>query len=214
MGEAKQHKATRSSHRKRTSVQPNGRAGSRRMLLVLGALAFFLATGGVYLILGSSSATEVSPTKAPNEVAPSTGSVKVGNPAPDFALPSLDGKTVRLSDLRGQVVLINFWATWCPPCRMEMPAIQDAYEANHQKGFTVLAVSVAEPASSVRSFVQEFGLTFTPLLDSKGEVSSRYQAMGLPTSIFVDREGIIRAIHVGAMTPAQINDYLAEVLTP
>ncbi len=194
------------------------------MLLILGVVALLLAVGGVYLVLGSSSGSEergavassgnALPTEASAKAAPSTGPVKVGNPAPDFALPSLDGKTVRLSDLRGQVVLINFWATWCPPCRMEMPAIQDAYEANHQKGFTVLAVSVAEPASSVRSFVQEFGLTFTPLLDSKGEVSSRYRAMGLPTSVFVDREGVVRAIHVGAMTPAQINDYLAEILTP
>src|SRR5512147_1010533 len=93
----------------------------------------------------------------------------VGSPAPDFQLNRLDGQSVRLSDLQGKPVLINFWATWCGPCTTEMPAIQKIYE-QHPSQFTVLAVNADEPVSDIQSFLKDKGLTFDILLDPGGKV--------------------------------------------
>lgn len=96
------------------------------------------------------------------------------HPAPDLALPQLDGTQRTLRDLRGQVVLINVWATWCPPCRAEMPAIQQAYAAYHERGFVVLAVNQREDATAITPFLEQYGLTFPILLDSDGQASATY----------------------------------------
>ncbi len=123
--------------------------------------------------------------------------------APDFSLTTLDGKPVSLSDLRGKVVLINFWATWCPPCRAEMQDLQVAYQ-EHSDGFVVLGINNAEGDESVRRFVDEFHLTFPILLDRDGAVARKYQMQALPTSFFIDRAGIVHAANVGAMNRAYI----------
>jgi peroxiredoxin len=121
------------------------------------------------------------------------------HPAPDFTLSSLAGTKVALSDLKGQVLLINVWATWCPPCRVEMPTIQAAYEQYHEQGFTVLAVNLQEDPSAVATFMRDHQLTFPVLLDEDGQVSRTYQAAALPSSFFVDRRGVIRAVYHGPM---------------
>ncbi|MCW5875803.1 MAG: TlpA family protein disulfide reductase [Anaerolineales bacterium] len=133
---------------------------------------------------------------------------EVGARAPDFALQNLQGETVRLSQLRGEVVLINFWATWCGPCRLEMPAIQARY--NHG-GFTVLAVDFAEPADLVQAFVDELGLSFPILLDPAGEVQEIYRVRGYPSTFFVDPQGFIRHFHIGEMSEQILDNYLAEM---
>ncbi len=135
-------------------------------------------------------------------------SPEVGALAPDFALQNLQGETVRLSQLRGQVVLVNFWATWCGPCRLEMPAIQARY--NHG-GFTVLAVDFAEPAPQVQAFADELGLSFPILLDPDGAVQELYRVRGYPTSFFVDPQGVIRFFHIGEMSETILDHYLAEL---
>lgn len=128
--------------------------------------------------------------------------------APDFQLTTLDGKTVALSDYCGKVVLINFWATWCPPCRTEMPDIQAAAQA-HPDGLVVLAINNAEDAETVKRFAQQFNLTFPILLDSDGSVARKYGVQGLPTSFFIDRAGIVRAANMGAMSRAYIEAQIA-----
>ena len=127
------------------------------------------------------------------EVAPREGAL-----APDFLLPTLDGKTVRLSDLRGKGVVINFWATWCPPCRKEMPQLVAAYQRYRNDGLEVVAVNVGEPEDRVRQFAEEFGMRFTVALDKIGAVARTYSLLGLPTTFFVDRQGVIRIVHAGA----------------
>ena len=127
------------------------------------------------------------------EVAPREGAL-----APDFLLPTLDGKTVRLSDLRGKGVVINFWATWCPPCRKEMPQLVAAYQRYRNEGLEVVAVNVGEPEDRVRQFAEEFGMRFTVALDKIGAVARTYSLLGLPTTFFVDRQGVIRIVHAGA----------------
>jgi len=109
--------------------------------------------------------------------------------APDFTLQTLEGRTVTLSALRGQVVFLNFWATWCPPCREEMPSIERLYRALRDQGLVVLAVDVDESPERVAKFVKDFRLGFPVLLDAGSHVFSSYGAPGLPTTILIDRQG-------------------------
>lgn len=124
---------------------------------------------------------------------------QVGFAAPDFALDTLDGQSMKLSGLRGQPVLINLWASWCPPCRAEMPALDAVYRKYRDAGFVVLAVNTTyqDTETDARAFVQRLGLTFPILLDRDGATSQRYKLQGLPTSYFVGRDGVIRDIVVG-----------------
>jgi len=109
-------------------------------------------------------------------------------------------------------VLINFWATWCGPCRAEMPIIQAAYERYREQGLVVLAVDVQEGPTFVERFAQQSGLTFTILYDRDGSVSDRYRIRGIPTSFFVDRQGVIRARQVGAMSETVLEHQLSHIL--
>jgi peroxiredoxin len=130
------------------------------------------------------------------------------SPAPDFTLTSLDGQTIQLSDLRGRPVLLNFWATWCPACRTELPALQAAYE-RYGEQVVFLAVDVKESRDTVASFVSQFGLTFPVLLDEQGQVSDRlYQVRGIPTSLFIAPDGVVSARHIGPLTETDIDRYL------
>lgn len=138
-------------------------------------------------------------------------SPEVNSPAPDFNLQSVAGETIRLSDLRGQPVLINFWATWCAPCRIEMPALQDRFETYTEEGFAILAVDFDEPAEAVLAFGEEFGLTFDLLLDPGGKIQDLFRIRGYPTSFFLDEQGVIKVVHIGVMTEGQLDGYLAEV---
>lgn len=141
--------------------------------------------------------------------------VEVGQPAPNFTLMSLDGDEVSLADYQGQPVLINFWASWCPPCRLEMPDLVEAYEAHKDEGFIILAIDLTfqDSLPDVETFVEEFGLTFPVLLDEDGAVANRqYRLLGLPMSVFVNREGIITRLHIGAMTAEQVDDFVNELM--
>jgi thiol-disulfide isomerase/thioredoxin len=113
-----------------------------------------------------------------------------------------------LVDLRGQVVLINFWATWCGPCKLEMPAIQARY---NDGGFAVLAVDFDEPADRVQAFVNDLDLSFSILLDPGGVVQELYRVRGYPTTFFVDADGIIRVLHIGEMSEEILDQYLAQM---
>ncbi len=134
------------------------------------------------------------------------------HPAPDFTLTNLDGTNITLSDLKGQVLLINVWATWCPPCRVEMPTIQAAYLQYHDQGFTVLAVNLQEDPSAVAAFMREHQLTFPALLDPDGQMSQIYHALSLPSSFFVDRHGVIRAVYHGPMPRSIIAGTVEQLL--
>ena len=129
----------------------------------------------------------------------SSPSPREGFLAPDFTLDTLQGENVTLSDLRGKIVLINLWATWCPPCRAEMPALENAYKQYKDSEVIILGLNVTNQDSEkdIPPFVNEFGLTFPILLDRDGSVSALYQLKGLPTTFFVNRAGIIRTVAVG-----------------
>ena len=118
--------------------------------------------------------------------------------APGFELSSLDGQVVSLSDFRGKPVFLNFWATWCGPCRFEMPFIQKMYEGLSNEGLVVLAVNVQENPTRVKEFVESFGLTFPVLLATNSEVPLTYNIRGIPATFFIDKNGIIQDIKIGA----------------
>ena len=136
---------------------------------------------------------------------------KIGSPAPNFALKDLDGNMIYLEETLGKVVLLNFWATWCGPCRVEMPFFERTYAEFKDEDFVVLAVDFDEPIEAVRAFQEELNLNFPILLDPGGEVQRTYRVLGYPTSVLIDREGLIHAIHVGIMSDAQLDDYLGEL---
>jgi peroxiredoxin len=119
--------------------------------------------------------------------------------APDFTLDLVGGGQVTLSELRGDVVLINLWTSWCPPCRAEMPALQKVYEANRERGFEILAINMTYQDSETAAveFVREHGLTFPILLDRMGAVGYQYQLRSLPTTFFMDRQGVIQQVILG-----------------
>jgi peroxiredoxin len=168
----------------------------------------------ILLLLGAAwtwaSAAPPGSTTAGRIPAPRPGFL-----APDFSLPALGGERVTLSDLRGRPVLINLWASWCPPCRAEMPAMQRLYLELQDTGFVILAVNASAQDSlpAVEALVAEHGLTFPVLLDSSGEVSAAYELRSLPTSFFIDSTGVIRETVVGGpMSPALLRIRAGQLL--
>ncbi len=135
--------------------------------------------------------------------------------APDFALKTPAGEVIKLSDLRGQAVLVNLWATWCPPCRAEMQSIEKMYREYKDQGFVVLAVNMTrqDDASAVTPFVEKLGLTFPILLDERAEVERAYQLHSLPSSFFIRRDGVINEVVIGGpMSEALLRTRIEEIL--
>ena len=118
-------------------------------------------------------------------------------PAPNFTLKSLDGKNLKLSEMTGNVVLINFWASWCGPCRQEMPLLNALHNKYQALGFTVLGVNVEEDANNARGFLKNFPVDFPILMDSNNRVSKQYKVIAMPTTVVVDRDGNMRYLHQG-----------------
>src|SRR5262249_17852207 len=132
-------------------------------------------------------------------------------PAPAFSLPGLHGQTVRLSDYRGKVVLVNFWGTWCEPCKEETPALAAVYRKLNDQGLVIIGVDLRNQErpgpdgdADVRAFTEPYGVTYPIALDVAGETARAFQIYPLPTSFFVDQHGTIRYVRVGAITQAEV----------
>lgn len=141
------------------------------------------------------------------------GIINAGDQAPDFQLKTLEGETVNLSDYRGQGVFLNFWATYCPPCKEEMPYMQSQYEVFKDKGVTILAVDVGEPKLTVEKFVKRYELTFPILLDYRQEVVNAYGVGAIPVSFLIDENGKVVDRITAGLTESQIYKYM-EKITP
>jgi len=120
-----------------------------------------------------------------------------GQPAPDFALKSSTGENLRLSEYRGDVVMINFWATWCGPCRQEMPLLDELYSRYQRVGFNLLGVNIDDDSSRAMNMIEELGVNFPVLFDARKEVSELYEVEAMPVTVIVDREGTVRYVHHG-----------------
>jgi peroxiredoxin len=183
-----------------TTLRSDARA--RRALLA----AVGLAAVAAWLVIGGGIER-----LRPRPSSPS-GPAEVGQGAPDFSLENAAGGQSQLSDYRGQVVLLNFWATWCVPCRAEMPEIESTYLAHRERGFRVLAINVQENEAEVRAFFDELGLSFPALLDREASVARLYLARALPSSFLVDRQGVVRYVRVGPLTGPTLEEQVAKLL--
>ncbi|MDJ0701170.1 MAG: TlpA disulfide reductase family protein [Woeseiaceae bacterium] len=133
-----------------------------------------------------------------------------GQQAPDFALKSSTGENLRLSEYRGDVVMINFWATWCGPCRQEMPLLDELYTRYERVGFNLLGVNIDDDSRRAMQMVDELGVSFPVLFDARKEVSKLYEVDAMPVTVLVDREGNVRHVHLG-YKPGYEEKYLDEV---
>jgi peroxiredoxin len=133
-----------------------------------------------------------------------------GQAAPDFVLKSATGENLRLSEHRGEVVMINFWATWCGPCRQEMPLLDDLYSRYQRVGFSLLGVNIDDDSGKAMKMVQELGVSFPVLFDERKEVSRQYAVEAMPVTVLVDRTGTVRHVHHG-YKPGYEEKYLTEI---
>lgn len=189
--------------------EPQGRRFPLRFLLLI---ATGLLAGAVMAVLtvvepgrGLRSVRSSMPTPVPDIVTQ-------GKPAPDFTAQTANGETIHLSDYRGQTVALNFWATWCAPCEVEMPALQRASQ-RLEGDLVVLGVNAMEPVDDVRAYMDELGLTFPAVLDPEGEIIDTYEVRVFPTTVWIDANGVVVAEHYGALTDELIDDYLEQVTT-
>jgi cytochrome c biogenesis protein CcmG/thiol:disulfide interchange protein DsbE len=139
---------------------------------------------------------------------PASGALHLDQPAPDFALHGLDWQTVHLSDLRGRVVVLNFWATWCNPCVLEMPVLQ-RYASLYPDDLVVVGVNMQESETQVRQFIDQVVISYPILLDSKDEAGKLFQVIDLPNTFFIDQQGFVRQRHIGQINAAQVAKYLS-----
>lgn len=139
-----------------------------------------------------------------------TASDLTGQEAPDFALKSSSGQNLRLSEYRGDVVMINFWATWCGPCRQEMPLLDDLHSRYSRVGFNLLGVNIDDDSRRAMEMIKELGVDFPVLFDESKEVSQLYQVEAMPVTVLVDREGRVRHVHHG-YKPGYEQKYLTEI---
>ncbi|NUQ37965.1 MAG: TlpA family protein disulfide reductase [Caldilineales bacterium] len=174
---------------------------SRSLVAALLLAALFLGSGWIWINRAPDAAALANRQPIP----------LAGHPAPDFTLPAPDGGVLTLADLRGQAVVLNFWASWCAPCRAEMPELQAAYVQHRAGGLIVLGVNQGEAADTAAAFAAQFGLSFPILLDQQIQVSQAYQTHSLPTTFFIDRNGIIRDRVIGQMSTALLNERLRTI---
>ncbi|HLF25616.1 MAG TPA: TlpA disulfide reductase family protein [Anaerolineae bacterium] len=141
-------------------------------------------------------------------------SIQLGSIAPAFTLKTLAGGQASLSDYQGRPMFLNFWASWCGPCREEMPEIIEAYQAYKDAGLQVLAIdnTQLDVVDDVQAFVDEFQMPFPVLLDAEGAVAAAYSVLGLPTSVFIDANGIVQGVNVGPLTGDELETYIGDIL--
>lgn len=188
---------------------------SNTKFLWIGVAIVVLVVGGIWVGVSGTTPSESTPLEANSETIVDLEPAPIaGHPAPDFTLKTLEGQDVTLSDFRGQPVIVNFWATWCGPCRIEMPHLQAAYE-NNQQEVVVLGVNLTQRDSveEVPAFLDEFGLTFPIVLDENGEVATTYNVIGQPASVFIDEDGLIHTVFQGPVNEEFINERIDELLT-
>lgn len=173
-------------------------------------LAFFLILSLLFLIGCSTNSGGSESVGSTDNSKPKVG-LGIGNQAPDFTITMDDGKTIKLSELKGQPVFLNFWATWCPPCKKEMPDIQKI--SKESRSVRIIGVNVKENPMQVRSFLNSNGYTFPVGYDTKGDIAALYMATGIPTSYAIDTNGIIRHQIQGPLTYAQLNQWFTSLET-
>ncbi|MBN2549306.1 MAG: redoxin domain-containing protein [Anaerolineales bacterium] len=196
---------SRSRHRKTTVKK------SPPLALILAGVGL-LALAGIALIWTASDSPAETSESAALGGQESAIPREVDFPAPAVALQDVQGQPAALADYAGQVVLVNHWATWCPPCKAEMPVLQEYYHDYHQQGFTIVAIEAGEPLNEVSAYVQKAGLTFPVWVDPQQSGMRAFQVFSLPTSFVIDRQGQARLAWTGAISRAMLEEYVTPLL--
>ncbi len=173
------------------------------------ALGLVLLLAGIFIWIKLPVWME---TAAPAPDTDSVIPVPVSYDAPELTLENLAGESVALRDFRGQVVLVNMWATWCPPCKAEMPDLQAYYTAHQPEGFVLLSINDGDSAAEVRDFVSDYGLTFPVLLDPHSLSEKAFKTISLPSSYVIDRDGTVRLAWKGAISREVLEDYVTPLI--
>ncbi len=194
-----------SANKSRAQARRQEKSQQQIMVLLAVGIGMILLAFGVFLGINWAKGTV---TQASIGVQPEA----VNFAAPDVALTDLNNKSVSLADYKGQVVLYNAWATWCPPCKEEMPTLNDYYQAHHQDGFVVVAIEDGEPASEVADFVKSHGLTFPVWPDPKFVATTAFKTNNLPTSFVIDRQGTVLLTWTGAITRDTLEKYVTPLI--
>lgn len=179
----------------------------RAKLPIIMVSGFLIGALLAFVILASSQNLQTNQDLFSKEVDLQTDSPTIGKIAPDFTIAGVKNENISLSDYRGRNVILNFWATWCGPCRLEMPLFQDSF-TEFDNDITILGINDGESRNEIAKFINEIGITFDVGIDKTGEVKEDYLVIGLPSTYFLDTEGRIVAIHIGAMTKSQLDGYL------
>jgi len=177
-------------------------------------LPLIIAGVGLVLLGVAAFALLPKPDPQPSTTEYSTIPLEVNYAAPDLSLTAIDGTPTSLADYRGQVVLVNLWATWCPPCKAEMPTLQSFYDKYQGNGFAVVAINDGDPTADVEQFVKDYALTFPVWLDPKYVATEQaFKSMNLPSSYVIDRNGVIRLQWVGEISSAMLEKYVTPLIT-
>lgn len=180
-------------------------------LAVVGAGLILLSLATVWMLARAEQPSGSRKSSIDGDL-PSAVPISVEFPAPEIQLVDLQGKPVQLSDYRGQVVLLNNWAIWCPPCKAEMPVLQAFYDRYREKGFSIIGIEAGEQPESVSEFVNEYQLTFPIWPDPQQLSMSAFQAFSLPNSYVIDRTGVVRLAWTGAISDAMLENYVTPLL--
>ena len=167
-----------------------------------------LSIGVVLIFLPKESASSEAASPQDFSTVPS----KVDFAAPELTLTDLDGNSVSLEDYRGQVVLVNLWATWCPPCREEMPTLVSFYERYKSQGFVLIAIDQGETLEDVLPFVADFGLTFPVWMDESSLAGRRFNTISLPSSYVIDRDGRVKLMWLGGISEKNLESYVPDLI--
>lgn len=178
-----------------TAAERRSLTPRERTFALVGAVAAVALIATIWLLTGRDTGTQA---QAMGEV---------DRPAPPFEVPALTGGTVNLEAYKGQVVLLNFWATWCEPCKRELPALETAHQELGAQGLAVIGVNLTDDEltqgrdqAAIRAYLEQYGVTYPVALDVQGDITNAYRVFPLPTSFFIDGEGRIRYVHIGELT--------------
>lgn len=188
-----------------TELRNSSRNKNLPLLLIFLGLGLILIAGSTYFLLQNAEPAPASDLSAVP--------VKVDYPAPELALNNVDGKPVSLTSYRGQVVLVNLWATWCPPCKEEMPALEAYYRKHAKDGFSVVAVNDGDPTSDVEKFVEDYQLTFPVWLDPTYIGTTKaFKTLNLPSSYVINRDGQVVLSWLGGINQKNLEQYVTPII--
>ncbi len=189
------------THRYRKNTNNNG------LMFILGIGLVLIGLASLLILQGAKTG------QASQSISNSVIPVAVNYPAPELSLQNVDGKSEALIDYRDQVVLVNNWATWCPPCKAEIPTLQAYYETHTMDGFVIIGIDAGEPQSEVLKFVQEHNMTYPVWFDLENTAMNAFKNQSLPSSFVIDRKGIVRLAWVGEISGEVLEKYVTPLIT-